>query len=129
MDKQKIEQLKQQIEGDVLEQRFWREAYSTDASIYKFVPEIVVLPKTKEDIQKTVKFAKENKIGITCRAAGTSLAGASVGKGIILDITRYFNKILETGDDYIKVQPGVIYDDLQAELAKKNLFLPPTPAS
>jgi len=129
MEKQKIEQFKKEIEGDVLEQRFWREAYSTDASIYKFVPELIVLPKTKQDIQKTVKFAKENNIGITCRAAGTSLAGASVGKGIILDITRYFNKILEVGDDYIKVQPGVIYDDLQAELAKKNLFLPPTPAS
>ena len=129
IDKDKLEQFKQQIEGDVLEQRFWREVYSTDASIYKFVPELVVLPKTKQDIQKTVKFAKENKVGITCRAAGTSLAGASVGKGIILDITRYFNKILETGNDYIKVQPGVIYDDLQAELAKKNMFLPPTPAS
>ena len=127
--KEKIEQFKKEIEGDILTQRFWREVYSTDASIYKFVPEMVVLPKTKEDIQKTIKFAKENKVGITCRAAGTSLAGAAVGKGIILDITRYFNKILEVGDDYIKVQPGVIYDDLQAELAKKNLFLPPTPAS
>ena len=129
LDKQKIEQFKQQIEGDVLEQRFWREVYSTDASIYKFVPELIVLPKTKEDIQKTIQFAKQNNIGITCRAAGTSLAGAAVGKGIILDITRYFNRILETGSDFIRVQPGVIYDDLQAELAKKNLFLPPTPAS
>jgi len=129
MDKQKIEQFKKDIEGDILDQRFWREVYSTDASIYKFVPELVVLPKTKEDIQKTVKLAKENNIGITCRAAGTSLAGASVGKGIILDITRYFSNILEVGHDYIKTQPGVIYDDLQVELAKKNLFLPPTPAS
>lgn len=129
MDKQRIEQFKNEIEGDILTQRFWREIYSTDASIYKFVPELVVLPKTKEDIQKTVKFARENKIGITCRTAGTSLAGTAVGKGIILDFTRYFNRILETGDDYIKTQPGVIYDDLQAELAKKNLFLPPTPAS
>ncbi len=129
LEKQKVEQFKKEIEGDILEERFWREVYSTDASIYKFVPEMIVLPKTKEDIQKTIKFAKENKTGVTCRTAGTSLAGAAVGKGIILDFTRYFNKILETGDDYIKTQPGVIYDDLQAELAKKNLFLPPTPAS
>jgi FAD/FMN-containing dehydrogenase len=129
LDKQKVEQFKKEIEGDVLAQRFWREVYSTDASIYKFVPEIVVLPKTKQDIQKTVKFAKENKVGITCRAAGTSLAGASVGPGIILDISRYFNKILEVGDGYIKAQPGVIYDALQSALAEKNMFLPPTPAS
>jgi FAD/FMN-containing dehydrogenase len=143
MDKEKIDQLKSQIEGDVLEQRFWREVYSTDASIYKFVPELVVLPKTKTDIQKTIKFAKENKIGlpagkagITCRAAGTSLAGTSVGSGIILDITRYFDQILEIGSDpansgasYIRTQPGVIYDELQAKLGEKGLFLPPTPAS
>ena len=129
ISKEILEQFKKEVEGDVLEERFWMEVYSTDASIYKFVPEMVILPKTKEDIQKTIKFAKENKLGITCRTAGTSLAGAAVGKGIILDFTRYFNKILETGDDYIRTQPGVIYDDIQAELAKKNLFLPPTPAS
>ena len=66
--KEKIEQFKKEIEGDILTQRFWREVYSTDASIYKFVPEMVVLPKTKEDIQKTIKFAKENKVGITFRS-------------------------------------------------------------
>jgi len=136
MDKEKIDQFKSQIEGEVLEQRFWREVYSTDASIYKFVPELIILPKTKQDIQKTIKFAKENKIGlpagkagITCRAAGTSLAGTAVGTGIILDITRYFDQILEIGTNYIRTQPGVIYDDLQAKLNEKGLFLPPTPAS
>jgi FAD/FMN-containing dehydrogenase len=129
LSKEKIEQFKSQIEGDILTQRFWREVYATDASIYKFVPELIVLPKTKQDIQKTVKFAKENRIGITCRAAGTSVAGAAVGPGIILDFTRYFDQIIEIGDGYIKTQPGVIYDDLQAKLAEKGLFLPPVPAS
>jgi len=129
MNKQKIEKFKHEIEGDILTERFWREIYSTDASIYKFVPEMIVLPKTKEDIQKTVKFARKNKLSITCRTGGTSLAGTALGRGIILDFTRYFNKILEVSDNYIRTQPGVIYDDLQAELAKKNLFLPPTPAS
>jgi len=135
LTKEKIEEFKSCIKGDILFENFWREVYSTDASIYKFVPELIVLPKTKEDIQKTIKFAKENKIGITCRAAGTSLAGASLGKGIILDITRYFDKILEISstplgtNGYVWVEPGVIYDDLNAELAKSGLFLPPTPAS
>ena len=129
MDQEKINGLKSQIEGDVLTQRFWREVYSTDASIYKFVPQLIVLPKTKQDIQKVVKFAKENKIGITCRTAGTSLAGTSVGKGIILDFTRYFDQVLEIGDGYVRTQPAVIYDDLQAKLAERGLFLPPTPAS
>ncbi len=129
LSQEAIEKFKNQIEGDVLTQRYWREVYSTDASIYKLIPQLVVLPKTKKDIQKTVKFAKENNLGITPRAAGTSLAGAAVGEGIILDITRYFNKILEVGNDYIKTQPGVIYDELQAELEKHSLFLPPTPAS
>ncbi len=129
LSEQTLKSFKEQIEGDVLSARFWREVYSTDASIYKFVPELIVLPKTKSDIQKTVKFARENKIGLICRTAGTSLAGTSIGKGIILDFTRYFDQILEIGSDFIKTQPAVIYDDLQARLAEKNLFLPPTPAS
>ena len=137
LNQEKIDEFKKQIEGDVLAQRFWREVYSTDASIYKFVPELIVLPKTKQDIQKTVKFAKENKISITCRTAGTSLAGTAVGKGIILDFTRYFDQILEIVPPstssgqvaFVRTQPAVIYDDLQAKLAEKGLFLPPTPAS
>lgn len=129
LSQQKIDEFKKQIEGDILTQRFWREVYSTDASLYKFVPELIILPKTKSDIQKAVKFAKENQIGITCRAAGTSLGGTSVGTGIILDFTRYFDQVLEIGDGYVKTQPAVIYDDLQAKLAEKGLFLPPVPAS
>ena len=134
-NQQKIDEFKKQIEGDVLTQRFWREVYSTDASIYKFVPELIVLPKTKQDIQKTVKFARENNLGITCRTAGTSLAGTAVGKGIILDFTRYFDQILEISSPsseqagFVRTQPAVIYDDLQAKLAEKGLFLPPVPAS
>lgn len=136
ISKENLENFKKEIEGDVLTARFWREIYSTDASIYKLVPEMIILPKSKEDVKKTVKFARENSLGITCRTAGTSLAGAALGRGIILDFTRYFDKILEVGDDpsnggvsFIRTQPGVIFDDLQAELAKKNLFLPPVPAS
>jgi len=135
MTKEKIEEFKKQIEGDVLSERFWREVYSTDASIYKFVPELIVLPKTKQDIQKAVKFARENKIGLTCRTAGTSLAGTAVGPGIILDFTRYFDQILEISSTsseqvaFVRTQPAVIYDDLQAKLAEKGLFLPPVPAS
>jgi len=129
MTQQKIEDFKKKIEGDVLTQRFWREIYSTDASIYKFVPELIVLPKTKQDIQKTVKFAKENKLGITCRTAGTSLAGTAIGRGIILDFTRYFDQILEIGPDFVRTQPAVIFDELNAKLGEKGLFLPPVPAS
>ncbi|MDP2934816.1 MAG: FAD-binding oxidoreductase, partial [bacterium] len=129
MSQQKIEGFKKLIEGDILTQRFWREVYSTDASIYKFVPELIVLPKTKQDIQKTVKFARENKLGITCRTAGTSLAGTAIGRGIILDFTRYFDQILEIGPDFVRTQPGVIYDELNAKLGEKGLFLPPVPAS
>jgi FAD/FMN-containing dehydrogenase len=129
MSQEKIEDFKKLIEGDILTQRFWREVYSTDASIYKFVPELIVFPKTKQDIQKTVKFARENKLAITCRTAGTSLAGTAIGRGIILDFTRYFDQILEIGSNYVRTQPGVIYDELNAKLGEKGLFLPPVPAS
>jgi len=129
----KVEKLKQSIKGDVMEEKYLREMYSVDASIYKMVPKMVVAPKDKEDVRKVVEFAKNEGLGITCRSGGTSLAGAGVGSGILLDFAKYMHQIgqvvEEGGKKFVKVQPGVIYKRLNDELAKKKLFLPPTPAS
>ena len=70
-------------------------AYSTDASVYQEKPLAVAIPKTEEDIILLVKFANENAVTLIPRAAGTSLAGQVVGNGIVIDISTYFNKILE----------------------------------
>lgn len=101
--------------------------YSTDASIYREKPLAVALPKTIEDIQALIDFARYNKITLIPRAAGTSLAGQVVGNGIVVDISKYFDKILEINPDekWVRVQPGVIRDDLNKALHPYGLMFGP----
>lgn len=102
-------------------------AYSTDASVYQEKPLAVALPKDSEDIKVLVEFATKNKITLVPRAAGTSLAGQVVSNGIIVDISKYFDQILEVNVDekWVKLQPGVIRDDLNHYLRSYGLFFGP----
>lgn len=104
-----------------------RVIYSTDASVYKEMPLCVVWPKNKEDIKEVLKFAAAEKIGVIPRAGGTSLAGQVVGNGIILDVSRYMNRIIEinTEKKTARVEPGVILDHLNHHLKKYGLFFGP----
>ena len=101
--------------------------YSTDASVYQEKPLAVAVPKTKEDITKLIAFANENRLTLIPRAAGTSLAGQVVGNGLIVDISKYFNQILEINQEekYVRVQPGVIRDDLNVALRPFGLMFGP----
>src|SRR6187200_2630293 len=82
--------------------------YATDASIYQEKPLAVSLPQTEADIVELVQFAQEHKVTLIPRAAGTSLAGQVVGSGIVVDISWYFNNILEVNveEKWVRVQPG-----------------------
>ena len=102
-------------------------AYSTDASVYQEKPLAVALPKDGEDIKLLIDFANIHKITLIPRAAGTSLAGQVVGNGIVVDISKYFNKILEVNakEKWVRVQPGVIRDDLNHYLRPFGLFFGP----
>lgn len=102
-------------------------AYSTDASVYQEKPLAVCIAKNKQDIQLLIRFAKENSLSLIPRAAGTSLAGQVVGNGIVVDISKYFNRILElnTQEKWVKVEPGVIRDDLNAYLKPFGLMFGP----
>ncbi len=102
-------------------------AYSTDASVYQEKPLAVALPKDIEDIKLLIDFANTHKLTLIPRAAGTSLAGQVVGKGIVVDISKYFNKILEINlqEKWVRVQPGVIRDDLNHYLRPFGLFFGP----
>ena len=101
--------------------------YATDASVYQEKPTAVAIPKTVEDIQKLIHFATENKLTLIPRAAGTSLAGQVVGNGIVVDISKYFTQILELNinEKWVRVQPGVIRDDLNAYLKPFGLMFGP----
>ncbi|MCS7183812.1 MAG: FAD-binding oxidoreductase [Patescibacteria group bacterium] len=117
------------IKGDVLESGL--ENYSTDKSIFKILPQLVIYPQDEEDIKNLVKIAKENNFYLTPRAAGTDMSGGSIGDSLLLVFTKYFNKIIEIDSErkYVIAQPGVYFRDLEKELDKVNIFLPSYPAS
>jgi FAD/FMN-containing dehydrogenase/Fe-S oxidoreductase len=122
-----IELEKSGILGDIFFDNASKAMYATDASAYREYPLAVVYPKNNEDIQRVIDFAQKHKIGIIPRAAGTSLAGQVVGSGIVVDISKYLNRIIELNIDekWVKVQPGVVLDELNMYLQKYNLFFAP----
>ncbi|MEK7200041.1 MAG: FAD-binding oxidoreductase, partial [Bacteroidota bacterium] len=118
--KAKLQQLAEQLEGDLYFDTTIRTLYATDASAYREMPLAVAIPVSDADILKLIKFARANQTSLIPRTAGTSLAGQVVGKGIIADVSKHFTQILElnTEERWVRVQPGVIRDEL-------NLFLKP----
>ena len=102
-------------------------AFSTDASVYEEKPVAVAFPKNEKDIAALVAFALQHQVTLIPRAAGTSLAGQVVGSGIVVDISKHFNKILQVNkeEQWVRVQPGVIRDDLNAHLKQFGLMFGP----
>jgi glycolate oxidase len=107
-------------------------AYSKDASEFKHRPEAAVWPANREQVASVLKLANEKRFPVVARGAGTSLAGLAVPEkgGLIMDMCR-MNKILEINieDRLVVVQPGVVYADLDKQLAPHGFFFPPDPAS
>lgn len=115
------------FEGDIFTDDTSRLIYAVDASAYRELPSAVIRPRTKEDIRKLILFAREHKTSIIPRAAGTSLAGQVVGNGIVADISKYFTQILELNEKehWVRVQPGVVLDELNKTLEPYSLFFGP----
>ena len=122
-----FDRLKSQLDGDLFTDNVQRVLYSTDASQYKELPLAVTRPKSGDDIKKIIAFARENGTSIIPRGAGTSLAGQVVGPGIVVDVSKYMNKILEfnTEENYVIVEPGVVFAELNLALAKHGLQFGP----
>ncbi|MBC7829599.1 MAG: FAD-binding protein [Chitinophagaceae bacterium] len=125
--KLKLEQLAQDLEGEFYDDETMRILYATDASAYREMPLAVAIPRTIDDIKKLIAFARAEKTSLIPRTAGTSLAGQVVGNGIIVDVSKYFTSILElnTADNWVRVQPGVIRDELNIFLKPHSLFFGP----
>ena len=119
--------LKDNFSGELYLDALHRTIYATDASAYRMLPEAVAIPKTTNDIKLLIDFAKRNKTTLIPRAAGTSLAGQCVGKGIVVDASKHFNKIIDFNKKTktVKVQPGVIRDQLNEFLKPHGLFFGP----
>ncbi|MDJ1468664.1 FAD-binding and (Fe-S)-binding domain-containing protein [Xanthocytophaga flava] len=119
--------LAQKLIGELYWDNAMRTVYATDASAYQETPLAVAHPKTNHDIQTLIRFADENQITLIPRAAGTSLAGQVVGKGLVVDISKHMTQILEINETerWVRVQPGVIRDDLNKVLLPYGLFFGP----
>jgi FAD/FMN-containing dehydrogenase/Fe-S oxidoreductase len=124
---QRLQELAGQLQGELYDDKTIRILYATDASAYREIPLAVAIPKTIDDIKKLISFARKEKTSLIPRTAGTSLAGQVVGNGIVVDVSKYFTKILELNkqEGWVRVQPGVIRDELNMFLKPHGLFFGP----
>ena len=102
-------------------------AYATDASVYREIPYGVAYPETLEEIQELMCMAKDRHTHLIPRAGGTSIAGQVVGSGIVVDISKHWNHILEINQEerWARVEPGVVRDELNIALKEHGLFFSP----
>jgi FAD/FMN-containing dehydrogenase/Fe-S oxidoreductase len=126
-----LSELRKHFTGDIRLDLGSRILYSTDASIYQIEPLGVVLPRTDEDLQACVELAAKYKIPILPRGSGTSLAGQAVGEALILDCSRWLDRIIEIDPELriAIVEPGVILSSLNHAASKFGLQFGPDPAS
>jgi len=124
-------ELARSIEGEVRFDAGSRAMYSTDASNYRQVPIGVVIPKTIDDVVQTVAACRKFDVPVLSRGGGTSLAGQCCNVAVVMDFSKYLNKILEINPDkkYARVQPGTVCDQLVSATKKYNLTFPPDPAT
>ncbi len=124
---QQLTSLQRSFQGEILTNKAIRLMYATDASAYREVPSAVAYPKNNDDLKKLILFARENHTSLIPRTAGTSLAGQVVGAGIIVDISKHFGKVLEINEKehWVRIQPGVVLDELNKILDPKGLFFGP----
>ena len=123
----KLRELKASFKGDVFADEYTRLIYATDASAYRQMPQLVVRPADVDDLKKLISFARSLKTSLIPRAAGTSLAGQVVGGGIVADISKHLNQVLEINveEHWVRVQPGVVLDELNIILEPTGLFFGP----
>ncbi|MBN2669376.1 MAG: FAD-binding protein [Bacteroidales bacterium] len=115
------------IKGDIFTDLQHLVIYATDASAYREMPQAVMYPKDKEDLKAIILWANSTKTALIPRAAGTSLAGQVVGSGVIVDMSKYFTRIIEINEEkgYAIIEPGVVRDELNLFLKDKGLFFSP----
>jgi len=122
-----LKELREILEGEIYYDDLIKSIYATDASVYRKLPLAVAYPKNAEDLKQLIKFAKAHKTSLIPRTAGTSLAGQCVGDGIVVDVSKYFTKIIELDEkaQTVTVEPGVVRDTLNNYLKPFGLFFGP----
>ncbi|MBP6883855.1 MAG: FAD-binding oxidoreductase [Candidatus Pacebacteria bacterium] len=126
------------FKGEVEDSNETLAKYSKDASIFEVRPKLVLFPKDSTDVANLVKWVSENKdkyadpeknkdwagLSITARCAGTDMSGGAIGESLIIDFTRYMNKLISFKGDEITVEPGMFYRDFEKLTLERGLILP-----
>ncbi len=129
-DQQRIEEdLRGLVQGEVRCDDVFTQLYSTDASIYELRPLGVVRPRSLSDVVAIVRYAAENHVPIHPRGAGTGLAGESLGRGLVVDFSRYFRRIVADEGGRVRVQPGMVLENLNRYLRQSSRLFGPDPAT
>jgi FAD/FMN-containing dehydrogenase/Fe-S oxidoreductase len=120
-------QLEQQIEGEVRFDLVSRALYSTDASVYQIQPLGVVVPRSRNDLIRLVRLCADFRCPITMRGGGTSQAGQAIGAGLIVDTSKYLDRVLElnVAERWVHVEPGIVLDELNSQLKPHGLRFAP----
>ncbi len=128
MDAHALErELTAQLQGEVRFDKVSRALYASDASVYQIAPAGVVVPKSKDDLVRTVRICRAHGCSLTMRGGGTSQAGQAIGAGVIVDTSKYLNRLLEVNaaERWARVEPGIVLDELNAALRPHNLRFAP----
>jgi FAD/FMN-containing dehydrogenase/Fe-S oxidoreductase len=118
--------LKAELSGDVRFDRFTRGRYATDASHYQVMPVGVVAPKSVEEAERAIGIAREEKVTVLARGGGTSQAGQTVNKSLVVDCSKHLTRILDIDKKRARctVEPGIVLDDLNRQLKPHGLWFP-----
>src|SRR6266849_994791 len=120
-------ELETSISGEVRFDKISRALYSTDASVYQIEPLGVVVAKNRQDIVRAIEICRRFRCPLTMRGGGTSQGGQAVGHGLQVDTSKYYNRVLEVNAEerWVRVEPGVVLDELNAQLAPLGLRFAP----
>src|ERR1041384_7093534 len=124
-------ELRQTVRGEVRFSEGDRALYSTDSSNYRQIPIGVVIPRDRADVIATVAACQKFGAPITSRGGGTSLAGQCCNAAVIIDFTKYMNRVIEIDAEnkLVRVEPGLVLDELQKRVRKHGLIFGPDPAT
>lgn len=123
--------LRRHVRGELRTDIYNRTLYSTDASIYQVMPHGVLIPETMDDVQAAVELAHRYRIPLLPRTAGSSLAGQATNEALVVDFTRHLDQVLEVNQEeqWVRLQPGIVLDELNLFLKPYGLQFGPDPAS
>jgi len=115
-----LEDLRGVVAGDVEVGDIFVHLFASDGSIYEFRPLCVVRPRSREDVSACVRYAAEMHLPVHARGAGSGTAGGALGSGMVVDFSTYLRRVLETGPNWVRCQPGIVYEKLNLHLLQKT---------